>query len=233
MENKRKKNLITTSVYIILSFSFLVLIGMGVFASLRAAFTQPEEQELPKTVVDDKTEVEPVIPEVPENTDNNEVFEPELVPESSPTEVIEEPIVEETKYVLPTSGEITKDFSKDTLVFSETMKDYRVHSGIDFTSEYGQAVKSFSDGIIEEFYDDPLNGMTMMIRHSDSLITRYCNLSSELPEGIEVGSSVHAGDNIAFIGEPGILECSQGHHLHFEIERNGVKVGLSEFNITE
>lgn len=235
MENSKKKNLLTASAYIIVSFCFLVLIGIGVFASLRAAFTQPQEieHELPKTNFD-ITDPKPATPQIPVIPDNNEVFEPELVPENPVSETAKEPIVvEKTKYVLPVSGDVSKEFSKDTLVFSQTMKDYRTHSGIDFICEYGQPVKCFSDGTIENFYDDPLNGMTMVVRHSDSLVSRYCNLSSELPEGIEVGSSVRAGDNIAFIGEPGILECSEGYHLHFEIEKDMQNVGLTNFEISE
>lgn len=234
MENRKKKNLLTTGVYIIVSFCFLILIGFGVFTSLRAAFAKPKElqEEIPKDVIDENSPI-PILPEISPMTDNNEVFEPELVPENDVTDTIEEPMLEETKYVLPMSGEISKAFSKDTLVFSQTMNDYRAHCGVDFCCEYGEVVKCFSDGIVESFGAEPLNGITMTVRHSDSLLSRYCNLSSELPEGIEVGSTVRAGDSIAFVGDPGILECAEGYHLHFEIERDGAKVNLNEFDISE
>ncbi len=234
MENRKKKNLLATGAYIVVSFCFLLLIGFGVFTSLRAAFSKPNEVEtkFPKEVIDNEP-VAPISPEIELKPDNNEVFEPELVPENAATDAIEEPIVEQVKYVMPTVGEISKDFSKDTLVFSETMNDYRTHCGVDFACEYGEPIKCFSDGSIESFENDPLNGMTMVVRHSDSLITRYCNLSTELPEGVEVGSIVRAGDSIAFAGDPGILECAEGCHLHFEIERDGMKVNLNEFDISE
>lgn len=234
MENRKKKNLLTSGVYIIVSFCFLVLIGFGVFTSLRAAFGKPSENEIerPKNVLDENLTI-PVLPEISTMPDNGEVFEPELVPENNVVDAVEEPPIEEVKYVLPTAGKISKDFSKDTLVFSQTMNDYRTHCGVDFCCEYGEEIKCFSDGTVESFGEDPLNGIVMTVRHSDSLVSRYCNLSSELPEGVEVGSMVRAGDSIAFVGDPGILECAEGYHLHFEIERDGVKVNLNEFDISE
>lgn len=237
MENNKKKNLITTGIYIIASFCFFALLAMGVFSSLRTVFNKkPDDignQEI-KTVIDNNNVNKlPEVSDLPSIPENNDVFEPELVPEntSENTENVPE-IIEKTKYVLPVSGEITKDFSSETLVFSQTMNDYRVHKGIDFQCEKGQVVTSFADGTIESFDEDPLNGFTMTLRHSENLITRYCNLSHEMPEGLEVGSKVIAGENIGFIGEPGILECGEGYHLHFEIEKNGQKVGLNEFELS-
>ena len=238
MDSRKKKNLITTGTYIVLSFSFIVLIGVGMFTTLRSSMPEKPEEMPPKTVVDEIA-VEPKLqsaPELPVIPENNEVFEPELLPEddissvSEPAKEIEEahPV---PVYFLPCEGEIIKDFSKDSLVFSETMKDYRTHSGIDIACEAGGVVKSFTDGTIESFTNDPLNGITMTVKHSDELLTRYCNLSSELPEGIEVGTVVRAGDSIAYVGDPGILECGEGTHLHFEIEVSGVKTGLSSFEL--
>ncbi|MBQ9941009.1 MAG: M23 family metallopeptidase [Clostridia bacterium] len=237
MDSKKKKSLVTTGTYIVLSFSFIVLLGVGMFSVLRNSMPDEQENVSPKTVIDN---VEPlpqkIIPSLPDQQQNNEVFESELIPENDTTSVEEkivEPINEVTVYVMPIDGEITKDFSNETLVFSQTMKDYRTHKGIDIKCESGQIVKSFANGTIESFSYDQLNGMTMTVKHDKGIVTRYCNLSQELPEGIEVGCRVNAGDSIAYVGESGILECAEDSHLHFEIIENGTAVGLSNFELAE
>ena len=234
MDSKKRRNLIATGTYILVSFGLIVVIGVGMITSLRRSMPPEIQEKPPKTIVDQITP-EPklsVVPEIPVIPENDEVFDAELVPETeipSSGETDNVPAREEVLYVIPVDGEIIKDFSNDTLVFSETMKDYRTHSGIDIACEYGCEVKCFADGTIESFESTPLNGMVLTVRHSDDFVTRYCNLSYELAEGIEVGSAVRAGDSVAYVGESGILECAEPVHLHFEIEKNGIMTGLSDF----
>ena len=237
MDIKKRKNLIATGTYILVSFALIVVISVGMFTSLRRSIPEKIEEKPPKTVVDKPSTVPklPIVPEIPAIPENNEVFDSELVPETDDVQSSgeQEDVASDmlTVYVIPVEGEIIKDFSRDALVFSETMKDYRTHAGVDIACEYGCEVKCFADGTIESFENTQLDGMVLTVRHSDELITRYCNLSGELAEGIEVGSSVRAGDSIAYVGESGIIECAEPVHLHFEIERNGIKIGLSEFEI--
>jgi murein DD-endopeptidase MepM/ murein hydrolase activator NlpD len=177
----------------------------------------------------------PIVPEIPVIPENDQVFDAELVEEQeeipSSGESDNVPVEEKSIYVMPVDGEIIKDFSSETLVFSQTMNDYRTHKGIDIACDYGCEVRSFTDGVIESFEDTPLEGMVLTVSHSDGLVTRYCNLASNLAEGIEVGCTVRAGDCVAYVGDSGILECAEPIHLHFEIEKDGVKTNISEFEI--
>ncbi|MBQ9921083.1 MAG: M23 family metallopeptidase [Clostridia bacterium] len=241
MDSKKRRNLIATGTYILVSFGLIAVISVGMITSLRRSMPPEVQEKPPKTVIDEvtpepKLPVVPEIPVVPEMSsipENDQVFGSELVPEEPEVQSSEEaenvPAQEKILYVVPVDGEIIKDFSNDSLVFSETMKDYRTHAGIDIACEYGCEVKCFTDGVIESFEKTPLNGMVLTVKHEDGLITRYCNLSGELAEGIEVGSNVRAGDCVAYVGDSGILECAEPVHLHFEIEKNGVATGLSDF----
>ena len=47
-------------------------------------------------------------------------------------------------YVVPCEGYVNKDYSEDTLVFSQTMNDHRIHLGIDISGKVGDKVMAFS-----------------------------------------------------------------------------------------
>lgn len=124
-------------------------------------------------------------------------------------------------FVVPTQGDVMKDFSIDMPVYSVTMNDYRSHKGIDICAEYGSAVFSFTDGVIEKVYDDPMMGKTVIIDHGDGLCSKYCNLSEEVADGIEAGAKVKAGDVIGAVGDSSLVEMAESSHLHFELTENG------------
>ena len=136
---------------------------------------------------------------------------------------------ERIKYIAPVSGNVIKDFSGEELVFSVTMNDYRVHTGVDIACSVGEAVKCFSDGIIVSIEDTPLMGNTITVDHGDGLISRYSNLSHIYPGGIEVGTEVSMGDIIGGIGESALIECGEEPHLHFEVSKNGTEVDPISF----
>ena len=50
----------------------------------------------------------------------------------------------EPTFISPVSGVVTKGFSADVPVFSETMNDYRVHSGVDVSASAGEAEAALS-----------------------------------------------------------------------------------------
>ena len=44
-----------------------------------------------------------------------------------------------------------------------------------------------------------------------------------------MGQSVAAGESIATIGDPSLVETAQGPHLHFEVTQNGEYVDPAVF----
>lgn len=124
------------------------------------------------------------------------------------------------RFKRPVEGEIQKTFSMDQLVFSETMRDYRVHSGIDIAAELGAEVVAFSDGIVASITDDYFYGMTVSVAHGDGSVSYYMNLDKTLAPNIAVGKEVSAGQAIGKVGNTARLESSDEPHLHFEIRVN-------------
>lgn len=140
--------------------------------------------------------------------------------------IVEEPTVVE--YFYPVNGDVVKDYNVDTLVFSQTLNDYRVHCGIDLAAEVGSAVHSYTDGVILDVYDDPMMGKTVVIEHDGDLVSYYMNLDKTLPEGIKKGISVKAGDIIGVLGSTALVEIGDDPHLHFELKVGGVNIDPSK-----
>lgn len=136
--------------------------------------------------------------------------------------------IDKTKvsYQKPLLGQTLLKFSSDTPVFSKTMEDWRVHTGIDIEGDLGDAVKAAADGTVEDVYTDELKGVTVIIDHADSVKTLYCGLDEQV--NVKVGAKVLAGDIIGKIGDTNELECLDASHLHFEMVKNGVYLNPEE-----
>ena len=126
-------------------------------------------------------------------------------------------------YVVPCEGYVNKDYSEDTLVFSQTMNDHRIHLGIDISGKVGDKVMAFSKGVVEKIYSDAFMGKTIVINHGNGLKSCYMNLADTIPEGIKEGVTVDAGTVIGAIGETAISESADSPHLHFEVRVNDKK----------
>ncbi len=115
----------------------------------------------------------------------------------------------------PMIGGILKEYSADDLVYSETMKDWRTHNGVDIAGEIGSQVKAAADGVVEQVYEDDLLGIVVVIGHSGQVQTLYGNLQSL--DFIKVGRQVKAGDIIGGVGDSALTESADEAHLHFEV----------------
>ncbi len=119
-------------------------------------------------------------------------------------------------YVMPVSGNMG-EFDNKAIVFSETMKDYRVHNGVDIEAAAGTNVLAFASGTVKSVYDDALMGKVVEIDHGDGLISVYKNLDDDIPSTVVAGASIAAGDVIGKVGTTALAESAQEPHLHFEV----------------
>ncbi|HPE96119.1 MAG TPA: M23 family metallopeptidase, partial [Bacillota bacterium] len=71
----------------------------------------------------------------------------------------------EQVYVNPCSGNILKNYTLTALLYSETMNDYRTHSGVDISGELYSPVYAYTDGTVVDIYDDPFMGTTVVVEH--------------------------------------------------------------------
>lgn len=164
-----------------------------------------------KTPADDTTP--PVVDETPSETPDNKD------PDS------EKPA--KLTFVSPVVGEINELHSADAPVFSDTLGEWRVHNGIDITTDESAEVFAAESGTVKSVYSDPLLGKTVEIEHAGGIVTQYSNLASDV--SVKVGDSVESGALIGKVGDTSITELAEEPHLHFEMLVNGTSVNPLDY----
>ena len=132
-------------------------------------------------------------------------------------------------FSLPVSGKLSKNHDSEMQVFSNTMQDYRVHLGVDICAEENAAVSAVAAGTVVEVWEDALMGQCVALSHSGDAVSVYKNLSLTLPEGIEAGAEVKAGDVIGYVGDTAMTELADEAHLHFEMTVGGIQVNPLDY----
>ncbi len=159
------------------------------------------------------------LPTPPDNTDNggNE----NVTPEPPPVE-------EKQTFISPVAGAVTVGHSLEVPVFSLTLGEWRMHTGVDIACEEGAPVFASSEGVISGIFSDPMLGYTIEITHPNDIKTRYSNLKNEVGE-LKVGDTVEAGERIGTVGESALGELADEAHLHFEVLLKDVKVNPLDY----
>ena len=134
------------------------------------------------------------------------------------TNTVVNEVKEELKFIAPVSGEIIRDFAKDTLIYSETLKEWTTHSGIDIKADKTSIVVASEKGVVESIKNDPRFGLTVIIKHLGGFKTIYSNLLTS--EFVSEGE-VEKGQTIGTVGESASFEILDDPHLHFEIYKDG------------
>lgn len=147
----------------------------------------------------------------------------------------QEPPIEENKpkdpltFTMPMQGEIVTSHSLTVPVFSETLGEWRVHTGIDIACEEGAEVFCAADGKVARIYNDPLHGMTVEVVHEGDLTSVYSNLDEQVANGLAVDQQIKAGDRIGVVGDTSLVELGKEPHLHFVIRLKGVAVNPMDY----
>ena len=131
-------------------------------------------------------------------------------------------------FISPACGTVYKSHSTTTPVFSNTLDEWRIHTGIDISTDEGAEVFAVCDGEVTRIYKDPMLGETIEIKHSDTHKSYYSNLAKE-SISLAVGDSVKQGDVIATIGDTTISELADEAHLHFELKVSGESVNPLDY----
>jgi murein DD-endopeptidase MepM/ murein hydrolase activator NlpD len=138
---------------------------------------------------------------------------------------------------MPVQGDITKEFSKDTIVESLTLGQWETHEGMDIACDIGSEITAAADGKVVEVRTEDSNvdpilktgyGISVIIEHSNGLRTVYSNLAETSTDEdgnvvsaikVKTGDVVKCGDVIGIAGDTAVREMVsiEGSHLHFEV----------------
>ncbi|MEE7502021.1 M23 family metallopeptidase [Methylobacterium sp. C33D] len=93
----------------------------------------------------------------------------------------------------------------------------RFHNGVDWANKAGTPIMATGDGTVA--YAGPRGGYgnRIEIHHANGYVTAYNHLQ-RLAHGVAVGTTVHQGQVIAYMGSTGL---STGPHVHYEVSVNG------------
>lgn len=134
----------------------------------------------------------------------------------------EQTVIEEKNpitFIKPTDGEIISEFAQENLIYSETLKEWVTHTGVDIKADKTSIIKAAADGVISSIINDPRYGLTVVITHDNGYETVYSNLLTA--EFVVEGEEVKQGQTIGTAGNTAAFESSMECHLHFEILQDG------------
>jgi len=130
----------------------------------------------------------------------------------------------ELNFAKPVDGEVSRDYAKDNLIYSETLKEWVTHLGIDIKADKTTVVKAAEAGTVKSIKNDPRYGLTIVIDHGDGMQTVYANLLTS--EFVVEGEKVEKGQSIGTVGNTAVFEIADEPHLHFEILKECRKYAL-------
>lgn len=114
-------------------------------------------------------------------------------------------------------AKVLKGYFPKSPVFSETMGDWRTHSGMDFAAQEGEEVLSVGNGVVTKVVSDSKWGYIIEVDHG-SFTGRYCSIDQE--GAAAIGTELKCGDVIGYVSTVPI-ESGDEPHLHFEAIKNG------------
>ncbi len=122
--------------------------------------------------------------------------------------------------IKPVSGSITSRFG---LRIHPIYNLSLFHQGIDISASSGTNVQTTGDGIVAFSGNDRGYGQMIAVNHGYGYKTIYAHLSKLM---VHQGQKVSRGDVIALSGNTGV---STGPHLHYEVQKNNVKVNPTAY----
>jgi murein DD-endopeptidase MepM/ murein hydrolase activator NlpD len=122
-------------------------------------------------------------------------------------------------FQMPVKGKLVSSYGNRRIYNGIDLGTY--HSGFDYSSPAGTAVRSAAPGRVLAVEKWEVRGNAIVIDHGRGVFTGYFHLSKT---NVKPGQLINAGDVIGAVGTTG---RSQGNHLHFDLAVGGTTVNPS------
>ncbi len=201
----------------------LIAIGVAAWAAYDSVVQEPQTIDSPVSISETQPSATPTPEPAPTPTPESDTPTAAGTVSSADEEASATPApepaatpIKEMELSFPVGQKVVKRFSEGELVYSDTMRDWRVHNGVDFEADTGEAVKSMADGVVKEIVEDASLGNVVIITHGDTQAW-YCGLEDKV--NVEVGQNVKLGDELGIVGECPV-ESADGPHFHLELHQD-------------
>lgn len=237
--NKRKKLDGEKIFSIVATLAIVAALAVGIITIVKSATAQRNKNFIDLNVVEEsKTSKEDENNLVADNKDNKpteEITKPtegelptetvtEDIPDVEASVTEEAPSIEvnapvytfnETSSLLwPVEGEIVLGYNMENTIYFPTLKQYQCNPAIVISVAKGTDVVSAAPGVVEDIYEDPVIGTTMVVSVGNGYKLIYGQLS-ELAVGIS--DDVEAGTIIGKVGTPTKYFTVEGSNLYFQL----------------
>lgn len=206
------KFLRSNGVYLALAASLLAVGGVAVAGLGQQLFHSPPESSAPS-----EEQVEQNVTGQPDDRTTTTTITTTTTATTTATTTTTEKAPD--LYVLPLTNTVQKPFSMEAPLYSETMGDWRIHTGADFAGSEGQKVKTVARGTVSAVEQDPMWGGVITVDHGVGVMSRYCGVTPS----VRVGDQLDVGDSIGTLSTAP-CECAQPAHLHLEMTVDGQPV---------
>lgn len=132
-----------------------------------------------------------------------------------------------SKFIKPVNGEYIEKFSASVPVYSDTLEEWTVHTGVDIGGIRGTPVKCVADGVVSDIKTDPRYGYIIIIDHGQGIKTLYANLSGN--DMVQINQNVRKDEVIGAIGNSAGFETAEKPHLHFEVLKDNEPVDPEKY----
>lgn len=214
--NEEKKKFTKKSFWVV---SLVCLAAVGITSFMAYDIISPAKvKKTPSKTYEQKNDSssESNVSSAPEST----ASVPSEVTESAPP-ADEETAAAATFFVMPISGEVTKNYNDTELQYSETYLDMRLHEGLDIAANEGADVTASGVGKVTSIEKSPTLGNVITIDHGNGITAKYCGLADKT--SVKVGDAVDSKTKIGKVGEIP-AESVEATHFHFEMYNDGKSV---------
>lgn len=124
---------------------------------------------------------------------------------------------EESTLLWPVDGNVLLNYNMDSTVYFATLEQYKYNPAIIIQGDVGALVSAAADGVVENIFEDPQTGTTVVMNLGNNYKATYGQLQNLQ---INIGSAVKKGDIIGEVSEPTKYYSVEGSNLYFKLEKD-------------